>query len=143
MSQPLERLRARLAGAEEGWLFAEIAGQVAERRRERGLSQADLAILVGTDFNEGIKGIGPKKALKLVQEYGTIESMPEQIQRQVPQFAEVRRIYAEPETIDRYDLQFGDADEDAVIRFLCDDRGFARDRVEAGLKRIRKGSLFR
>src|SRR2546426_887569 len=24
----------------------------------------DLAILVGTDFNEGIKGIGPKKALK-------------------------------------------------------------------------------
>src|SRR5262245_23797573 len=33
----------------------------------------DLAILVGTDFNEGVKGIGPKKALKLVQEYGRIE----------------------------------------------------------------------
>lgn len=48
MSQPLERLRARLAGAEEGWLFAQIAGQVAERRKERGLSQADLADLVGT-----------------------------------------------------------------------------------------------
>src|SRR5262245_58312202 len=28
----------------------------------------DLAILVGTDFNEGIKGIGPKKALKLVSD---------------------------------------------------------------------------
>ena len=27
----------------------------------------DLAILVGTDFNDGIKGIGPKKALALVQ----------------------------------------------------------------------------
>jgi flap endonuclease-1 len=103
----------------------------------------DLAILVGTDFNEGIKGIGPKKALKLVREYGTIESMPEQIQQQVPDFVEVRRIYTEPDTIDRYDMQFGDADEDAVIRFLCDDRGFARDRVEAGLKRIRKGPLFR
>jgi transcriptional regulator with XRE-family HTH domain len=48
MSQPLERLRARLAGAEEGWLFAQIAEQVANRRRERGLSQADLAALVGT-----------------------------------------------------------------------------------------------
>ena len=48
MSQPLERLRARLAGAEEGWLFAQIAGQVADRRKERGLSQADLAALVGT-----------------------------------------------------------------------------------------------
>lgn len=44
----MERIRARLAGAEEGWLFAQIAGQVADRRKERGLSQADLAALVGT-----------------------------------------------------------------------------------------------
>jgi transcriptional regulator with XRE-family HTH domain len=48
MSQPVERIRARLAGAEEGWLFAQIAGQVADRRKERGLSQADLAELVST-----------------------------------------------------------------------------------------------
>jgi transcriptional regulator with XRE-family HTH domain len=48
MSQPIERIRARLAGAEEGWLFAQIAGQVADRRKERGLSQAELAALVGT-----------------------------------------------------------------------------------------------
>ena len=48
MSQPMERIRARLAGAEEGWLFAQIAGQVADRRKERGLSQAELAALVGT-----------------------------------------------------------------------------------------------
>jgi transcriptional regulator with XRE-family HTH domain len=44
----MKRIRARLAGAEEGWLFAQIAGQVADRRKERGLSQADLAALVGT-----------------------------------------------------------------------------------------------
>ncbi len=48
MSQPIKRIRARLAGAEEGWLFAQIAGQVADRRRKRGLSQADLGALVGT-----------------------------------------------------------------------------------------------
>src|SRR2546429_7794984 len=40
----------------------------------------DLAILIGTDFNEGIKGIGPKKALKLVSEFGSIENMPAEIQ---------------------------------------------------------------
>lgn len=44
----LERLRARLAGAEEGWLFAQIAGEVADRRRARGLSQAELAELCDT-----------------------------------------------------------------------------------------------
>ena len=44
---PVERLRARLAGAEEGWFFTAIAGEVAERRAERGLSQRELAQLVG------------------------------------------------------------------------------------------------
>ena len=48
MSQSLERIRARLAHAEDGWLFAQIADRVAERRKELGLSQADVADLVGT-----------------------------------------------------------------------------------------------
>jgi len=45
---PIERVRARLAGAEEGWLFGQIADQVGTRRRELGLSQAQLAKLCGT-----------------------------------------------------------------------------------------------
>ena len=44
----IERLRERLAGAQDGWLFAQIAGQVADRRRELGLSQAELAEICGT-----------------------------------------------------------------------------------------------
>ncbi|HMF95025.1 MAG TPA: hypothetical protein VKE96_12055, partial [Vicinamibacterales bacterium] len=39
----------------------------------------DLAILVGTDFTGGVRGIGPKKALRLVQQYGRIENMPAEI----------------------------------------------------------------
>ena len=42
------RIRERLAHAEQGWFFAQIAGQVAERRRALGLSQAQLAELTGT-----------------------------------------------------------------------------------------------
>jgi ribosome-binding protein aMBF1 (putative translation factor) len=44
----LERLRAKLAHAEGGWLFAAIAHRVAERRAELGLSQAELAKACGT-----------------------------------------------------------------------------------------------
>ena len=44
----VERLRERLAGAQDGWLFAQIAEQVADRRRELGLSQAELAEICGT-----------------------------------------------------------------------------------------------
>jgi transcriptional regulator with XRE-family HTH domain len=44
----VDRLRRRIAGADNGWFFAAIAGQVAERRGQLGLSQQDLARLVGT-----------------------------------------------------------------------------------------------
>jgi ribosome-binding protein aMBF1 (putative translation factor) len=46
--QTLERIRERLSHAEGGWLFAQIADRVAERRKELGLSQAELAQLVDT-----------------------------------------------------------------------------------------------
>src|SRR5919202_5260851 len=45
----LERLRERLARVpDDGWFFARIAGQVAEQRLARKLSQRELAELVGT-----------------------------------------------------------------------------------------------
>lgn len=45
----LDRLRERLgAEPDEGWFFARIAAEVAERRLAHNLSQADLARLVGT-----------------------------------------------------------------------------------------------
>jgi ribosome-binding protein aMBF1 (putative translation factor) len=46
--ETLERIRERLAHAEDGWFFAQIAERVAERRKELGLSQAELAELVAT-----------------------------------------------------------------------------------------------
>jgi ribosome-binding protein aMBF1 (putative translation factor) len=46
--QTLERIRERLAHADDGWFFGQIADRVAERRKELGLSQAELAELVAT-----------------------------------------------------------------------------------------------
>jgi transcriptional regulator with XRE-family HTH domain len=45
---PLDRVRRRLAHADQGWFFAAIAEQVAERRAELGVSQKQLAELCGT-----------------------------------------------------------------------------------------------
>ena len=46
--EAFDRLRRRIAGAENGWFFAQIADRVAARRAELGLSQQQLAELVGT-----------------------------------------------------------------------------------------------
>jgi ribosome-binding protein aMBF1 (putative translation factor) len=47
-AEALERIRERLAGAEDGWFFAQIAERVATQRRARRLSQQELAELCGT-----------------------------------------------------------------------------------------------
>jgi len=95
----------------------------------------DLAILMGTDFNEGISGIGPKKALKLVKQYGDIEQMPDDVRNTVKDFAAVREIYLNPPITDQYELGFKEPDTGAILDFLCREREFSRDRVAAALDR--------
>lgn len=98
----------------------------------------DLALLVGTDFNEGIKGIGPKKALKLVQQHGRIERMPAEIRNAFEEFDRIeaaRAIYLRPDVVDVPDVSAGEPDLDGIVRFLCDDHEFARDRVTAAIDR--------
>jgi flap endonuclease-1 len=106
----------------------------------------DLALLVGTDFNEGVAGIGPKKALKLVQRYGRIESMPDDIRQAAGDadvLSDVRRIFLNPDVTDSFSVSPSEPDFDGVVRFLCDEREFSRERVTNALDRaFRERSLF-
>ena len=95
----------------------------------------DLALLVGGDFNDGVHGIGPKKALALVQRHGRIEEMPAEVRDAVGDVAAVREIYLHPAVTDDYTLQFGEPDRDGIVKFLCDERQFSRDRVADALDR--------
>ena len=98
----------------------------------------DLAILVGTDFNEGVRGIGPKKALKLVQQHGRIEAMPADIRDALGDGADVdavRRIFLQPDVTDDFSVETTEPDLDGIVRFLCAEREFSRDRVAAALER--------
>jgi flap endonuclease-1 len=96
----------------------------------------DLAVLVGTDFNEGIRGIGPKKALKLVAEFGSIENMPFGVRNSLaPVISEIREAFLKPDVTDDYSIEFTAPDPDGIVRFLCEQREFSRDRVAAALER--------
>lgn len=106
----------------------------------------DLAILVGTDFNEGVKGIGPKKALTLVQRYSRIEDMPAEIRDSlgdIEEINEVRQIFLHPDVTDVFDREQREPDLADIVRFLCDEHEFGRDRVNAALERtFRERSLW-
>ncbi len=62
----------------------------------------DFCILCGTDYNSNMKRIGPEKAYKLIQQFGTIEGIRDGTQHDtsVLNFVRVREIFSIPETMD-------------------------------------------
>jgi len=99
----------------------------------------DIAILVGTDFNEGVKGIGPKKALKLIKTYGSIENLLKSGKIRLEEdYKEIREIFLKPKVTDNYRLEWKPPDKGGIIRFLCEERDFKRERVENAIGRLEK-----
>jgi flap endonuclease-1 len=97
----------------------------------------DMGILIGTDFNEGVKGIGPKKSLTLIRRLGNLEAVKAEGKVPVPdEFEEVRRVFLEPEVTDSYTMRWKEIDEESVRKIMCDRHGFSVDRVDAVVARI-------
>jgi len=95
----------------------------------------DMAILIGTDFNDGVRGIGPKRSLDLLRKHGNLESMKGAVA--VPEeYAEVRKIFLEPEVTDEYSVKWARVDPEHVRRIMCDRHSFSVDRVDAVLGRL-------
>ena len=89
----------------------------------------DLAILIGTDFNEGINGVGPKKALKIILEKGCVENTQYAGTQGVENLDTVRKIFMEPALTEDYSLQWNRPDTDGIIEFLCNEHDFDRANV--------------
>lgn len=97
-----------------------------------------LGILVGTDFNEGASGFGPKKALKLVQEHRGFDATVSAAGLDPAEAAEVAEIFRHPTTVEVPAPSFGPVDEESVRRILVDEHGFSDGRVRAAVARARK-----
>lgn len=112
-----------------------------------GLTQEQLivlSILVGTDYNRaGIKGIGPKKALKLLEEYNTEyesifklvkwdESYPKLSWRRL-----LETFQGLPVT-DDYKIKWRSPDEDLLRELLIKKHGFSEERLINALKKMKE-----
>jgi flap endonuclease-1 len=100
----------------------------------------DVGILIGTDFNPGgFPGIGPKTALKLIKENGTLEKIGKikDDLNDVP-YQQIREIFLNPENIPLNNIEFNNPNYNEIIGFLCDTMDFSKERVESSLERVKK-----
>ncbi len=98
----------------------------------------DAAILVGTDFNPGVRGFGPKTAVRRIRDWGSLDAAPADLRAQLPaNVEEIRAFFRNPPVSEDVRLARGRPDPEAVRRFLCDERDFSRERVDAALKLLR------
>ena len=95
----------------------------------------DVCILMGTDFNAGISGIGPKKGLKLIRDHGDIESVLAHIGQDIPGYQEVRDIFLNGHYSDDYQLKPDEIDREDVIDFLTG-YDFSKERVSSAIDKI-------
>ncbi len=97
----------------------------------------EMAILIGTDFNCGIKGIGPKKALGLVKKYGSIEDIVEVGEIEgISNLDEIRTIFLHPDVTSDYSIEWRKVDSDVVTSFLCDEHQFSKERVQRAVEKF-------
>ena len=98
----------------------------------------DVGILVGTDFNPGVKGFGPKTAVKAIKEYNNLERVMKEKELEISNVEVVRKIFKEPDVTNDYSITWSPVDTEKVLEFLCEARAFNYDRVSSSLENFEK-----
>lgn len=102
----------------------------------------DLCILLGCDYCETLKGIGPKKALGLVKKHGGIRQILENEGLEAPEdwrYEDARKIF---ETLPKagdareFNISWGSIDRNGIVQFLVEEKGFDPERVRRGVDKL-------
>ncbi|MFW6317093.1 MAG: flap endonuclease-1 [Halorubrum sp.] len=101
----------------------------------------DVAMLCGTDFNEGVHGVGPKTAVTAVKEHGDLWGVLDARGVEIPNAAEIRELFMHPPATDVDVDTEVNPDVEAARAYVVDEWGVAADEVERGFERIRESQV--
>jgi len=100
-----------------------------------------LGMLVGTDYNPGgIKGIGPKNALKIVKEEKTLENMLKKIEWNFETSPEKIFAFFKNPPYEKHEIQKKKLDIDEVKKILIEENDFLEERVGSTIDRLQKSN---
>ncbi|EKE37191.1 hypothetical protein ENUP19_0347G0022 [Entamoeba nuttalli] len=104
----------------------------------------DLCILLGCDYCETIKGVGPITAFELIQQYKSIENILQHLsdKYKVPEnwkYKEARELFLHPDVADfsDYKLEWNKIDEEGIKKYLVTEKHFNEERVTKGIEKLK------
>ncbi|XP_034153621.2 probable flap endonuclease 1 homolog [Pangasianodon hypophthalmus] len=109
----------------------------------------DLCILLGCDYCDKIAGLGPSRALKLIQQHRTIEDVMLNINRKthpVPvgwQYQAARRLFLDSPGSEPPPLQWSEPNEKELVNFLCQEKHLREEKVRRRMETFRQNLAHR
>jgi len=101
----------------------------------------DAAILCGTDFNEGISGIGPKTAVSLLADHGDLWGALEAEDKHIEGADRLRTLFLDPPVTDAPVDTNVEPDVEAARRFVVDTWEVDPEEVSRGFERIEESMV--
>ncbi len=101
-----------------------------------------IGILIGTDFNPGgIKGIGPKTAIKMVKKYESFEELmsDDKVEWDDENDPEkILELFLNPPVEKKIGFEYGNPDREKVFEVLVEQHDFSENRVDSTYKKLEK-----
>ncbi|KAG5518115.1 hypothetical protein PMAC_003301 [Pneumocystis sp. 'macacae'] len=127
--------------------ITEVNLEKALKELEMSLEQfVDLCILLGCDYCEPIKGVGPKRALELIREYKSLDvfvNSADKSKYHIPEnwpYKDARELFLKPDITnpETFELKWESPDAEGLFDFLVKEKGFSEERVNNGIARLEK-----
>ena len=129
-------------------VYVEIRPEIVElektlRRMEITRKQLIIiGMLVGTDYNSGVKGVGPKTALRLVKEHKTLDRVLANVKWEVDVEAEkIFNLFMDPPVTKDYELKWREPDVDKLFELMVEEHNFSLSRIEKVIKTLQESYL--
>ena len=102
-----------------------------------------IGILIGTDYNIGVKGVGPKTALRLIKKYKTNKRILENVKwEENVEFEEIFDFFLNPPVISEYEIKWKKPNSEKIMEFMVEEHSFSEKRVEKVINILeKKGSV--
>ena len=96
-----------------------------------------IALLVGTDYHEGVPRIGPKTALKLVKQYHDFDTLFREVKADF-NWKQIYAVFKSMPVMKNYQIRWQDPDEGRIKKILIDEHDFSEERVNNTLSKLLK-----